>query len=61
MAAPTSYEERYALELIANGARLLGGQMEIQQALDEDGFHAQRIVVHLPKEKHNSSAPYTNA
>lgn len=58
---PTSYEERYAIEMIANGAALLGGHMEVQQKLDGEGFRAYAIVITLPDEdqQFHPSAPFT--
>ena len=50
MSPYVGWEQRYAIEMIQNGATQLGGRVEIQQELDEDGFHAVRIVIHLNEE-----------
>ena len=43
-----AHEERYAMEMISNAAKMLDARMEIQQKLDDEGFHAERIIIHLP-------------
>lgn len=44
-----AHEERYAMEMISNATKMLQGRMEVQQKLDDEGFHAERIVIHLPR------------
>jgi len=43
-----AHEERYAMEMISNAAKMLDARMEIQQKLDDGGFHAEKIILHLP-------------
>ena len=51
MTLVADWEQRYAMEMIQNAANSLGGRVEIQQELDEDGFHAVRVIIHLNEKK----------
>ncbi len=43
------YEERYAMEMIENAARLLDARVDVFLNLDEDGFWTEEIKLTLQR------------
>jgi len=43
------HEERYAMEMIENAAKILDGKVDVFLNLDEDGFWAEEIKITLKR------------
>lgn len=44
-----AWEEKYAMEMLANGSQMLGAHMEVLQDLTPDGFFTRQIIIHFPE------------